>query len=206
MTRFFLFIPLFFLAVKSDAQQADDHIRNGNEFYKQQKFSEAGQEFEKALKLQPDNKVAINNLASVKHRLNKPAEAKKEFQKLVVEKNDNATRATAYYNIGAVTSKEKKLEESIEVYKSSLRLNPDDKQTRENLQKALLELKKKQQPEKKKQDKKQQQQKQQKQPQSRLNRKEVEKQLQLLQQKEKEVKQRMQNEKMKEGGGNPKDW
>lgn len=204
MRDIFLLSICFLTASFLQAQEeVDDHLRKGNEFYKQQKFEEAQKEFAKALELAPNNKTVINNLASTKHRLNKPDEAKKEFEKLISDKNDNATRATATYNIGAILSKEKKLEESIEAYKNSLRLNPDDKETRENLQKALLELKKKQQPEKKENKNKKQQQNQ---PQSKLNRREVDKQLQLLQQKEKEVKQRMQNEKMKESGANPKDW
>ena len=45
---------------------------------------------------------------------------------------------------------QKKLEESIEAYKNALRYNPDDKEARENLQKALLELKKKNRLKKKK--------------------------------------------------------
>ena len=103
---------------------------------------------------------------------------------------------------------EKKLEESIEAYKKALRLNTADNEARENLQKALLELKKQQQPPRKKEEqkKKKEEEKKQQKPQSKLSKKEVEKQLQLLQQKEKEVKERMQNEKMKEGTGNAKDW
>jgi Ca-activated chloride channel family protein len=204
-------IPIFlsFSSIAGlQAQQADVYLRKGNEFYKQQKFAEAEKEFSKALEKQPDSKPAVNNLASSLYRQQKNEEAKKQFEKLAAGENDNITKSVARYNIGVVLSKEKKLEESIEAYKESLRLNPDDKQARENLQKALLELKGKQQPEKKKENKnkKQQQENQQKQPQSKLNRREVEKQLQLLQQKEKEVKQRMQNEKLKEGGANPKDW
>jgi Ca-activated chloride channel family protein len=190
------------------AQQAEEYLRKGNEFYKQQKFAEAEKEFSEALKKEPSNKTVINNLASTQYRLKKNDEAKKQFEKLATGENDNNSKATARYNIGAILSKEKKLEESVEAYKESLRLNPEDKQARENLQKALLELKKKKQPEQKKENKKkkQQQENQQKQPQSKMNRKEVEKQLQLLQQKEKEVKQRMQSEKIKEAGSNPRDW
>ena len=47
-------------------------------------------------------------------------------------------------------SQQKKLEESIDAYKNALRQNPNDKEARENLQKALLELKKKTPPPKKK--------------------------------------------------------
>ena len=55
-------------------------------------------------------------------------------------------KGKAYYNKGVVLSRSKKLEESIEAYKNALRQNPDDKEARENLQKALLELKKKKPP------------------------------------------------------------
>ena len=51
--------------------------------------------------------------------------------------------------------KQKKLEESIEAYKNALRQNTADQEARENLQNAILELKKKNPP--KKDDKKQQQ-------------------------------------------------
>jgi Ca-activated chloride channel family protein len=208
MKNLLLIFSFLLISLAMNAQEVNDLILKGNELYKQQKFAEAEKEFLKALEKEPSNQTVINNLASAQYRQKKNEEARKEFGKLTIgEKTETSTKSTAFYNIGAVLSKEKKLEESIEVYKQSLRLDPADKQTRENLQKALIELKKKQQPDKKKENKnKKQQQNQQKQNQSKLNRKEVEKQLQLLQQKEKEVKQRMQNEKLKEGGGGQKDW
>ena len=115
-------------------------------------------------------------------------------------------RYNVYYNKGAILSRQKKLEESIEAYKNSLRLNPDDKEARENLQKALLELKKKNPPKKKEEQDKKKKQQQQKQPQSKMSPKEAQQRLQLLAQKEKEVQQRIQKEKSKSGGNQTKDW
>lgn len=209
MTQKLFFIAIGFLFIKSiSAQTSDDFIRKGNEFYKQRQYAEAEKEYAKALEKLPENRTAIYNLAIAKYRMNKPDDAKKEFEKLLTDKNEIQTKATAYYNTGAILSTEKKLEESIEAYKNALRLNAADNQARENLQKALLELKKQQQPPRKKEEqkKKKEEEKKQQKPQSKLSKKEVEKQLQLLQQKEKEVKERMQNEKMKEGTGNAKDW
>ena len=114
-------------------------------------------------------------------------------------------RSKTYYNKGAILSRQKKLEESIEAYKDALRLNPDDKEARENLQKALLELKKKEPPKQKNDDQKKKQD-QQKQPQPKMSRKEAEQRLKLLEQKEKEVQQRLQKEKSKSGGSQAKDW
>lgn len=209
MTQKLFFTGIGFLLIKTiSAQTADAFIRKGNEFYKQRQYAEAEKEYTKVLEKFPENRIAIYNLAIAKYRMNKPDDAKKEFEKLFTDKNEIQTKAFAYYNTGAILSNEKKLEESIEAYKNALRQNAADKQARENLQKALLELKKKQQPPKKKEEqkKKKQEEKKQQKPQSKLSKKEVEKQLQLLQQKEKEVKERMQNEKMKEGTGNAKDW
>jgi Ca-activated chloride channel family protein len=112
-------------------------------------------------------------------------------------------KAKAYYNKGTILSGQKKLEESIEEYKNALRHDPNDKNARENLQKALLELRKKNPPKK---DDKKKQQKQQQKPQPKMNQKEAEQRLKLLEQKEKEVQQRLQKEKSKTGGGQPKDW
>ena len=80
--------------------------------------------------------------------------------------------------------------------KKALRLNPDDKEARENLQKALSELKKQQE----------EQQKQQQKSQSNMSQREAEQKLKLLQEKEKELQQRLQNQNKQKGGNQSKDW
>ena len=105
-------------------------------------------------------------------------------------------RANAFYNDGVMLTKQQKLEESIEAYKNALRNNPSDKEARENLQKALIELKKRNPPKNENQKK---------QPKSKMNQKEAEQKLKLLQQKEKEVQQRLQKNS-KSVGALPKDW
>ena len=120
-------------------------------------------------------------------------------------KYENADeKARAYYNKGVVLSNQKRLEESIEEYKNALRQEPNDKEARENLQKALLELKKRTPPPPKKEDKKKQNKKQKEQP--KMNQKEAEQKLKLLEQKEKELQQRLQRQKSKTGTGGNKDW
>ena len=190
-------------ACSAQSSEADKNIRAGNEFYKQQQFDKAASEYSKAIEADPNNGPAKFNLANTLYKQNKQDEAVKVF----TEVSGNAVKADlkekAYYNKGAVLSRQQKLEESIEAYKSVLRLNSDDKEARENLQKALLELKKKNPPKKKEDQKKKQQQKQ---PQSKMSPKEAQQRLQLLAQKEKEVQQRIQKEKSKPGGNQTKDW
>ncbi|MBN8675861.1 MAG: tetratricopeptide repeat protein [Chitinophagales bacterium] len=190
------------------AQKVNELIVAGNDLYRQGKFEDAEKKITEAVKLQPVNVTAKFNLAAVMYKLGKPGDAKKMYTELATLEKDAAIRSKAWYNKGAILSKEKKLEESIDAYKSALKLNPDDQEARENLQKALIELKKKEPPKKKEEDnkkkKQEQQQKQQQQP--KMNQKEAEQRLKLLEQKEKEVQQRLQKEKAKSGGGQSKDW
>lgn len=201
-----LIILLLFFSRISSAQssEAGKNIRAGNEFYKQQQFDKAASAYGKAIEAEPNNGLAKFNLANASYKQNKQDEAVKIFTEVAGNAEEADLKAKAYYNKGAVLSQQKKLEESIEAYKNALRLNPDDKEARENLQKALLELKKKNPPKMKEEQKKKQQQK--KQPQSKMSPKEAQQRLQLLAQKEKEVQQRIQKEKSKPGGNQAKDW
>jgi Ca-activated chloride channel family protein len=202
-----LIILFLSITLVSSAQspQAEKNIREGNEFYKQQQFEKASSSYSKALEAEPENGPAKFNLANTLYKQNKKEEAVKAFTELVDHTGKGAFKEEAFYNKGAVLSRQQKLEESIEAYKNALRLNPGDQEARENLQKALLELKKKNPPKKKEElDKKKKEQ--QKQSQSKMSPKEAQQRLQLLAQKEKEVRQRIQKEKSKPGGNQTKDW
>jgi Ca-activated chloride channel homolog len=200
-----LLIVLAGSVVKLSAQDTDRLIQKGNEMYKQQKYREAELIYSEVLQQDPSNTTAKYNRAISIHRQAKPDESIKAFEDLAFKTANTEIKEKSYYNKGAILSGQKKLEESIEAYKAALRQDPNDKEARENLQKALLELKKKTPP-KKDDKKKQQQQKQEQKPQPKMNQKEAEQRLKLLEQKEREVQERLQKEKSKTGGGQPKDW
>ena len=203
----FLVIVLFLpLAVCSQSGN-DLLIRDGNEFYKKQEYPKAANQYQKALQSDPKDLKASFNLANTYYRQDQKVEAAKLFSGLLPDVKEHDLKNRIYYNKGVILSDQKNLEESIEAYKNALRQDPSDREARENLQKALLELKPPPQPKEEKKDKKKQQQQQQKQPQSKLNQKETEQRLKLLQQKEKQVQERIQKEKNKGiGGSNNKDW
>ncbi len=189
------------------AQKAAEHIRSGNEQYMQQQFAKAAEEYDKALSDEPANEKAKFNKATAVYKQDKKVEAAEQFTEIARTATNDETKSKAFYNKGVILGQQKNLEESIEAYKNALRINPADKEARENLQKALLELKKKQPPKKESdQQKKKQQEQQKKQQQPKMSQKEAEQRLKLLQQKEKEVQQKMQKEKSKSGGSQPKDW
>lgn len=189
------------------SQQASDLIRKGNDAYKEQQFAKATEEYDKAIAADPANTTAKFNKANAVYKQDKKVEAAEQFTEITRTATDKETKSKAFYNKGVILSSQKNLEESIEAYKNTLRNNPADNEARENLQKALLELKKKQPPKKEnEQQQKKQQEKQKKQQEPKMSQKEAEQRLRLLQQKEKEVQQKIQQEKSKSGGSQAKDW
>jgi Ca-activated chloride channel family protein len=200
-----IIIVIALLPVAVFSQQVEQVIQKGNGLYRQKQYEPAEQAYNEALAKQPSNRTAGFNHANTAYRLSRHDDAIKEFDDLAFRGRTPGEKSPAFYNKGVVLTNQKKLEESIEAYKDALRQNPNDREARENLQKALLELKKKNPQQKKDDQKKKQQNKNQKQ-QPKMNPKEAEQKLKLLEQKEKELQQKLQKQKMKTGGGGMKDW
>jgi Ca-activated chloride channel homolog len=192
MKTLFLSLSVFLSLI---AATQTSSISKGNQLYKAGQYEQAEIQYRKALEADPNNTTAMFNLANALHKQGKHEEAIRLNGTLGKSAKDNATKSAAYYNQGVSYSKLNNLEASIESYKNALRQNPGDQQARENLEKALLQLKKKQQ----------QQQQQDKQKQSSdLSQKEADQKLKQLQQREKELQQRM--NKKSQGGGQAQDW
>lgn len=193
-----IIITIFFFSscLLTRAQQSEKIIQKGNEFYKRQQYAAAQKEFSKIDANDSLSETAQYNLANTLYRLGKKDEAIKTFDRLSARSKDSSFIARLSYNEGVVFSNEKKLEASITEYEKSLLLNPNDEQARENLQKALLELKKKNTPP---------ENKPQQQP-PKINPKDAAQKLRQLEQKEKQVQQRVQKEKSATAVSKPKDW
>jgi Ca-activated chloride channel family protein len=185
------------------AQDLNKSIETGNNYYRQQQYDQAETEYRRVLETASTDKIAKFNLADALIKQNKAEDANKLLQILNAKENENGLRSKVVYNQAVILTQQKKLEESIEAYKETLRLDPGDQEARENLQKALLELKKKTPPKKQEEKKKQEQQKQQ--PKPKISRRDAEQQLKLLEQKEKQVQERLQKNS-KTGNAQPKDW
>ncbi len=191
MRTFFLAIGIL-ITIYAFAQTGN--LLRGNQFYKSGQFEQAELSYRKALEEDPDNAIALHNLGNALYRQGKFDEAAKVHGRLAKSAKDTTARSVAWYNQGVSNTKLNQLEASIESYKNALRLNPSDKEARENLEKALLQLKKKQQ----QQDQKKQQQS------SSMSQKQADQKLKQLQQREKELQQKM-NQK-NQGGGGSQDW
>lgn len=193
-----IIMSIFFLSgcLLIYAQSSEKAIQKGNSFYKNQQYAKAKEEFSKINENDSLREIAQYNLGNTLYRLGKKDEAIKALNQLSNDEKDSAFQAKLSYNEGVIFSSEQQLEESIDAYEKALLLNPNDNQARENLQKALLELKKKNTPP----DKKPQQQ------QSKMSSKDAEQKLKKLEQKEKLAQQRVQQEKAASTSSAPKDW
>ncbi|MEO7923335.1 MAG: tetratricopeptide repeat protein [Chitinophagaceae bacterium] len=208
MRIFLVILPVLCAGIcYGQSAEADKAIQAGNDYYKQEEYNKAAIEYDKATQADPANQTAKFNKANAVYKQDQKVEAAKLYANIAKEAAAKEMKSRSFYNKGVILSQQQNLEESIESYKSALRNDPNDKEARENLQKALLELKKKEPPKKEDQQKKKREQDQQKkQQQPKINEKEADQRLKLLQQKEKEVQQRLQKEKSKTGGSQGKDW
>ena len=191
MKNILIFLVLF--SAKTFAQNAGAYISKGNDYYLQLQFDMAESLYRQALDLSPNNTEAKYNLGNALMQQKKFKAAIEMYEGVTTSDNTNL-KASAYYNTGVSYSKQKDLPNSIEAYKSALRINPNDKEARENLQKALQELR-------------QQQQEQNKQNKGGggMDQKQADQKLKELQQKEKDLQRKMQNQQGR-GPGGGKDW
>jgi Ca-activated chloride channel homolog len=133
----------FLLILLSASAQAPE-IRKGNEYFRNGQFGMAEQHYASVLKSDPANETARYNLGLALYHQQKFSEAEAIWKNLSKESANSGMRSNSHYNKGVIQSHEKRLQESIDSYKDALRINPNDVEARENLQKALNELKKQQ--------------------------------------------------------------
>lgn len=189
ITLLFICVGLFVFA-----QSVAGDISRANELYRLSQFAQAEAIYRQVLAKEPANHTAAFNLANALQKQQKYEEAAQLLERISPSAKEDLKPA-AYYNQGVAYTKQKELEKSIEAYKNALRSNPDDQQTRENLQKALRELKQKEE--------------QNKQQNSGggggMSQKQADQKLKLLQEKERQLQQKLQNQKG-QGGGGSKNW
>ena len=205
------------------AQSGNAPLRSGNRYYKKKELDKSVQQYQRAVQQAPANPTAHYNLGNAQFRKNNYDEAARSYDASVQNTQDKGLQEKGYYNKGVAMIKQKKLQESIDAWKQALKLNASDADARENLEKALMQLKQQQQQqqnnqkkdqkdqkdkkdEKKDQDKQQQQQEQPKPQPSRLNKQQVEQLLKALEQKENDLQNKMRQNKVKTPNQPEKDW
>ena len=138
-----LFILSLLMCITSFAQNKKSFLRDGNELYTDSSYNDAEMQYRKSLEKDQDYFNASFNLADAVYKQERYEESSALFDALKDDAPTKADLAKVYHNLGNSLVKEQKLAEAIDAYKSALRINPNDKDTRHNL--ALSQQQKQQQ-------------------------------------------------------------
>ena len=209
----------------STTRHERNFIVEGNKLYKEERYAEAEVAYRKALQENAMNEIAQFNLAASLLRQGSASgetqqEAMRILQNLTRDAENISIAENAFYNLGNIAFNSQDYAKSIELYKNSLRRNPDNDKARENLRLAQKRLEEQQnqsdddknqnqnqdqnQDNKDKQDQQQQQnqdkQQQQQQPQNGgISKQNAEKILKAMENEENATRQRINAEKKKNG-------
>lgn len=128
-------------------------VTQGNELFKGGHYLEAAEKYQQALKLEPSSKEALFNLGltyirraqstqsdSLRAQLAKAgADAMQTVAQVADEKP--ALAASALFNLGNLAFNSEDYAGAVQMYKQSLRIRPEDENTRRNLRIAQKKLK-----------------------------------------------------------------
>src|SRR5499427_444852 len=112
------------------------HNNLGALLARQGKFTEAIEQYERALRLKPDEAEAYTNLGGVLARQGKLTEAVQNCERALQLEPDYAE---AYYNLAVALAAQGKLPEAVKNYERALQLKPDYAEACNNLGVALSE-------------------------------------------------------------------
>ena len=124
---------LLLIAISANAQTDRQYIRQGNKQFHAGNYANAEVSYRKAVEKNAKNPQAAFNLGNALMAQKKDSAAVEQFQNAANLETNPLRKAQAFHNIGVVCQTHKQYGEAIEAYKSALRLNPNDDETRYNL-------------------------------------------------------------------------
>lgn len=155
---------LFMLSLCSSSFGQDDrkYIRKGNREYEKNKYDESEVLYRKAAAENDKSPDAGFNVGDALYKQEKYEDAVRQFAENAERTENKEKQSAAWYNLGNSLLSTRQLEQSIEAYKNSLKLNPENLQAKYNLGYAqdLLEEQQQQQQQQQENQENQQQQSQ----------------------------------------------
>ena len=151
-------VMLALLSGLVSAQSDKKYIRQGNREYKNNKFPESEILYRKATDKKTNSPDAVFNTGDALYKQKKFEDASKQFMENVKMNENAGKKSSGLFNLGNSFLQAKKFQESIDAYKGSLKLKPDNKEAKYNLAYAQ-DLLRQQQEQKKQQENKDKQDK-----------------------------------------------
>ena len=147
---FFAVAVVFPLAVNAQAERK--YIRQGNREYNRGEYVESEVSYRKADEQNRRLPEILFNIGDALYKQEKYDEAAEKFTNNVSMNEDKSKKAAGFYNLGNSYLQAGKLNESIEAYKESLKLQPNNFETKYNLAYAQNLLREQEQQEQNQQD------------------------------------------------------
>ena len=195
------------------AQDDNEEIKKGNEAYNKKDYQNAAASYKKITGKDAANTTAQYNLGNALYKSSKTDEAINAYDNALSKSGTMPEKEGTFYNKGVVLQNNKKIPECIQAYKNALKLDPNDEDARQNLQKALQQQKQQQQKDNKDKDKNKsnQDQKQNKDQQpkpqpSKITKQDAEEKLKALLQQEKALQDKLRKSNVSSPNRPEKDW
>lgn len=128
-------VILAMFCLSANAQTDKGLIRQGNKDFKNSNYTEAEVKYRKSLEKEYNPKAEFN-LGDALYEQKNYEEATKVFSNVTERNTSKDIEASAYYNLGNTLMAQEKYGEAFESFKKSLKINPDDEDTRYNLEYA----------------------------------------------------------------------
>jgi len=133
LISFFSFAQEKEKAQQSALKKSNDYVHEGNQLISKDNFVSAEMEYRKAISTQPTNMTGAYNLGNSYYKKGNYEEALYREQEAAKNAVTKEEKHKAYHNIGNILMQNKQCREAVEAYKSALRNDPADDETRYNL-------------------------------------------------------------------------
>lgn len=114
-------------------KKANNFVYQGNELASDENYVAAEKKYRKAISEQPNSIAGAYNLANTYYKNGNYDEALFRQQEAAKNATDKLEKHKAFHNIGNILMKNKQCKLAVEAYKSALRNDPTDEETRYNL-------------------------------------------------------------------------
>lgn len=114
-------------------KKSNNFVYEANELMDDDNFISAEKEYRKAISKQPTSVAGTYNLGNSYYKKGNYEEALYRQQQAAKNATDKSEKHKAFHNIGNILMKNKQCKEAVEAYKSALRNDPTDDETRYNL-------------------------------------------------------------------------
>ncbi len=125
-----------------------DNMKNGNRAFAKEDYEKALEFYVAAKDKDPANSVVYYNMGNAHYMLKDFDSAIANYRQAAIE-NDKELSQWAMYNIGNALFNKEEYKEAVEAYIEALKLDPDDKEAKLNLELALRMLRQQQEEEQK---------------------------------------------------------